>query len=143
MLLENIASQYKKIVMVVFCFLLSGCLKTVKDEFKETGSGKAMLSCVAGGGLLNIEALTLDGGKKGVSTQLKKNSKEINMQFAVDGSINQASLIGASVPGEKKLTKFSLMLDLELMCGGELASKMLPDDYRNLQMLNQMRGVFR
>jgi hypothetical protein len=143
MLLENTSIQYKKIVVIASAILLLGCMKSAKDEFKETSSGKAMLSCVAGGGSLNIEALNLDGGKKGVNTQLKKNSKEINMQFAVDGSINQASLIGASVPGEKKLTKFSLMLDLELMCGGELASKMLPDDYRNLQMLNQMQGMFR
>jgi hypothetical protein len=65
------------------------------------------------------------------------------MQFSVDGKINQASLVGATIVGEKKLTRFSLMLNLELVCGGDLASKILPDDYRNLQMLNQMQRMFR
>lgn len=114
-----------------------------KDEFAKTDTGKALMSCVAGGGSLDIQNITFDNQQKGVDVNLLKNNKNIGMQFAVDGKISQASLVGVAVVGEKKLTRLSLMLNLELSCGVELASKILPDDYRNLQMLNQMQGMFR
>jgi len=34
------------------------------------------------------------------------------------------------------------MLNLELICGGDLASKILPEDYRNLQILKQIQRIF-
>lgn len=133
----------KKIIAVsLLSFLLAAC-GGAKDEFAKTDSGRALISCVAGGGSLDIQNMTFDNQQKGVDVKLLKNNKNIEMQFAVDGKINQASLVGATIVGEKKLTRFSLMLNLELVCGGELASKILPDDYRNLQMLNQMQRILR
>jgi hypothetical protein len=133
----------KKIFAIALTSLLLSACGGAKDEFTKTDSGRALMACVAGGGSLDIQNMTFDNQQKGVDVKLLKNNKNIEMQFAVDGKINQASLVGASIAGEKKLTKFSLMLNLELACGGELASKILPDDYRNLQMLNQMQRMFR
>jgi hypothetical protein len=133
----------KKIFAIALTSLLLSACGGAKDEFAKTDSGRALMACVAGGGSLDIQNMTFDNQQKGVDVKLLKNNKNIEMQFAVDGKINQASLVGASIAGEKKLTKFSLMLNLELACGGELASKILPDDYRNLQMLNQMQRMFR
>jgi hypothetical protein len=133
----------KKIFTIALTsLLLSGC-GGAKDDFAKTDSGRALMACVAGGGSLDIQNIALDNQQKGVDVKLLKNNKNIEMQFSVDGKINQASLVGATIVGEKKLTRFSLMLNLELVCGGDLASKILPDDYRNLQMLNQMQRMFR
>jgi hypothetical protein len=132
----------KILLIAVFSLLLSAC-GSPKDDFAKTESGIALMACVAGGGSLDIQNITFDNQEKGVDVKLLKNKKNIEMQFAVDGKINQASLVGASIVGEKKLTRFSLMLNLELACGGKLASKILPDDYRNLEMLNQMQRMFR
>jgi len=132
----------KTLIIATFTCLLAAC-GGAKDEFAKTDSGIALMACISGGGSLNIENITLDDQKKGVNVQLLKNNKNIELQFAVDGKINQASLVGATIVGEKKLSKFSLMLNLELVCGGKLASKILPDDYRNLQMLNQMQRMLR
>jgi hypothetical protein len=35
------------------------------------------------------------------------------------------------------------MINLELLCGGELSSKILPDDYRNLLMIDKFQRMFR
>jgi hypothetical protein len=132
----------KIFAITIFSLLLSAC-GSAKDDFAKTESGMALMACVAGGGSLDIQNVTFDNQEKGVDVKLLKNKKNIEMQFSVDGKINQASLVGATIAGEKKLTRFSLMLNVELACGGKLASKILPDDYRNLQMLNQMQGIFR
>jgi len=132
----------KLLTIALVSLLLLAC-GGAKDEFAKTDSGRALMACVAGGGSLDIQNITLDNQQRGVDVKLIKNKKNIEMQFAVDGKINQASLVGASVESEKKLTRFSLMLNLELACGGELASEILPDDYRNLKMLNQMQRMFR
>lgn len=133
----------KKIFAIALTSLLLSACGGAKDEFAKTDSGRALMACVAGGGSLDIQNIAFDNQQKGVDAKLLKNNKNIEMQFSVDGKINQASLVGASIAGEKNLTRFSLMLNLELVCGGDLASKILPDDYRNLQMLNQFRGILR
>lgn len=132
----------KILIVGATSFLLAAC-GSAKDDFAKTDAGRALLTCVAGGGSVDVQNIALDNEQKGVSVKLVKNNRNIEMQFAVDGKINQASLVGATVVGEKKLTKFSLMLNLEIVCGGDLASKILPDDYKNLQMLNQMQRMFR
>jgi hypothetical protein len=132
-----------KILIVGTLSLLLVACGSAKDDFAKTDSGRALLACVAGGGSLDIQNITLDNEQKGVDVNLLKNNKNIGMQFAVDGKTNQASLVGATVVGEKKLSKLSLMLNLEIVCGGDLASKILPDDYKNLQRLNQMQRMFR
>jgi hypothetical protein len=133
----------KKIITFIAPIVILSACGGARDEFAKTDSGRALMTCVAGGGSIDIQSIDLGNQQKGVNVKLLKNNKNIEMQFAVDGKINQASLVGATIVGEKKLTRFSLMLNLELVCGGELASKILPDDYRNLQMLNQMQRIFR
>jgi hypothetical protein len=111
-------------------FLVSGC--GIESTFKQTQAGKAIYSCVAGSGQLDVKSM----GDDKVEAHLIKADKDVRMQFAVNSSIGQAKLIGAKVAGEEKLSKFTLMLNLELMCGGELSSQMLPDEYNALRMMN-------
>jgi hypothetical protein len=107
----------------------------IEDAFFKTNSGKALLSCVSNSGKLSTTEYELDNGTSIVVVELEKTKKVI-MEFSVDESINQAKLTGAKIPDETKVTKFSLMLTLELMCGGEISSQIFSDEYKSLQMLN-------
>jgi len=132
----------KTYAATLISLLLLAC-SSAKDDFLNTDSGRALMTCVSGGGSLDVQNISLDNQQKGVNVKLIKNSKNIELQFAVDKKLNQASLVGATIAGKKELTKFTLIINLELVCGGELASKIFPDEYRNLQMLNQIRRMLR
>ena len=121
------------ISLLLTLFLVAGC--GVESSFKQTQAGKAVYTCVAGNGQLDVKSI---GGDQ-VEAHIVKADKDVRMQFAVNPSIGQAKLIGAKISGEEKLSKFTLMLNLELMCGGELSSQILPDEYNALKMMNAFR----
>ncbi len=110
----------------------------IRDEFKLTATGKALYMCVSTDGNLTVDPISVEGSQKAVNVELKKE-KSISLQFAINKDLNQAKLIGASVPGEKKLTKLSLMIDLELMCGSDVAAQILPEAYKALSLMNMFR----
>jgi hypothetical protein len=134
--------------MIRFIFILAtisflASCGGVTQEFRKTDSGTALLKCVAGGGSLELKDIPLESRQKGIDVILIKNNKKIKMQFSVNEKINQASLVGAEIEGEENLTRLLLMINLELLCGGELSSKILPDDYRNLLMIDKFQRMFR
>lgn len=130
------------ILILPYILFLNSCSVSIENDFKQTNSGKAILACVSGDGKLNFNEISLRDGSKAIEAVIVKNEKEINLQFTVNKSLNQAKLIGASIKDSKDLTKFGLMLNLELLCGGEISSKILPEEYKNLQNLQQLRGIF-
>jgi hypothetical protein len=119
--------------------LLPGCSKSITEAFRETQPGQAMYSCVTSDGDLTISSINKDV----VDAHLIKNGKDAHLQFSIKPDIGQAKLVGASIEGEEKLTQFSLMINLELMCGGQLSAQMLPDAYNNLRMMNSLSNIFR
>ncbi len=106
-------------------------------SFKKTNAGQALYSCVSSSGNINISDFKLDSGAQAVNVKLIK-SKTIELQFSVDSELNQAMLIGARLPGEDKVSKIELMLNLETMCGGKLSSQIMPDEYNALSIMNGM-----
>lgn len=122
-------------------FSIVGCKNAddqLRDDFKNTSTGKAVYSCVSTDGDLKIDSVVLENQQKAINVELIK-TKSIELQFSVNKELNQAKLIGASVPGEKKVTKMALMLDLELMCGPEVASQILPEVYKALSIMNMFK----
>ena len=127
--------------LIVTTLLIIGCKNPddqLRDDFKNTSTGKALYSCVSTDGDLKIDSVVLENQQKAINVELKK-SRTIEMQFSINRELNQAKLIGASIPGEKKVTKMALMLDLELMCGPEVASQILPEVYKALSIMNMFR----
>lgn len=122
-------------VLIFLALVLAGCNMSAESSFKKTQAGSALYSCVSGSGQLNVSSI----GKNLVEANLIKNEKDIRMQFSLDPSMNQAKLEGAVVKGENDLTKFSLMLTLELVCSGEIAAKIFPDEYNALRLMNSFR----
>lgn len=133
-------SQYI-LILCLFSLPISGCKSPddqLRDDFKATATGKALYNCVSSDGNLKIDPVSLESHEKAVNVELKKE-KIIKMQFAINKDLNQAKLVGADVPGEKKLTKLSLMLDLELMCGTDTASQILPEAYKALSIMKMFQ----
>ena len=132
--------------LLIAFFLISGllgCADSSINSFKKTDAGKALLACVSGSGDLNIEELKTDTHASAVTAHLHKSDKYIDLQFAIKPDLEQAMLIGATIKGEDNLKKLTLMMNLELVCGGEIAAKILPDEYKNMRMLNRLGGILR
>jgi hypothetical protein len=142
----NLGSQ-KWTMIIVILFVCISQLSTltnifgggVEGAFRATQTGKALYSCVSSGGSLNVKPRKLDNGGNIEVVLIKDDRKKVTMQFAVDEKLQQAKLVGVEIEGESKTSKFSLMLQLEILCGGELASKMIPDTYNALQLMQRFR----
>lgn len=134
--------KYKFFLFLIVSILsIVGCKNAddqLRDDFKNTSTGKALYSCVSTDGDLKIDSVVLENQQKAINVELKK-SRTIEMQFSINRELNQAKLIGASIPGEKKVTKMALMIDLELMCGSEVASQILPEVYKALSIMNMFK----
>lgn len=117
--------------VVAALIFVGGCSN--EYSFKQTQAGKALYGCVAGGGQLDLKGI--DGSK--VEVRLVKGEDDIRMHFSINSNINQAELIGAEIAGQDQTTRLLLMLKLEMMCGGELASEIMPDAYNKLRLLQR------
>jgi hypothetical protein len=102
--------------LVVAAFL-SSCQKSSEESFKETEVGKTLLRCVASEGNLTIQ----EREKNIVEVTLEKNnvmkSNKVMLQYELNPELNQAKLIGAEIPGRKKITKMDLAIQISFMCG--------------------------
>lgn len=126
-----------KIILISGLALLASCKdfsSSADSIFKKTSAGKALYSCVSSSGDLKIISNPISQDEFEVNANLIKN-KEYNLQFLVRKKINQVNLTGASVVGEEKLTKLALMLFLEMDCGTEIASQIMPDEYNALRLM--------
>jgi len=108
------------------------------STFKKTDIGSAIYKCVASSGKLNVKSVEFKNVGPGVIVNLEKSNKNVQLKFTVDANINQARMIGATVEGETDLTPISLLFSLETMCGGFLASKIVPDTANAIQMLRSI-----
>lgn len=100
------------------------------EVFKSTKTGKALLTCVSSNGKLDIKE-----NNSYVEIKLTKKNKEIILQFEVDPSIKQTKLVGAEVVGEKNLTKFGLIINLETVCGRAVSNEIFSDEYNAFRSL--------
>lgn len=118
------------ITLLIFAKLSSG------SHFDRTQSAKALRQCVSGSGQLNVEKASVENSY--IATLTKGTAPPLSLQFQVDSSLDQAKLTGVSQAGEQSMSKFVLMLKLEMMCGGELASRILPDEYNSLKLMQSL-----
>jgi hypothetical protein len=112
-------------------------------DFKASEVGKGLLACVASTGDITFKTFDSEKAGKVVEVNINKSNKEVRMQFSYRKDPQQINLVGAQVKGEADTSKFSLMLTLELLCGGPNAAKILPEDYQNMQQMNGLRNMFR
>lgn len=130
------------IVFLLFCAVIVAedffTNRNVKT-FKKTSIGASIYQCVTSDGKLDVQSVKFNNAGQGVIVTLEKVNKTVHLKYAVDSNINQARMIGATVDGETDLTSISLLFTLELMCGGSLASSILPDTANSLRMLDVFR----
>lgn len=132
-----------RIFMIGFVAVaLTACGKRIEEEFRQTQPGKALYSCVSGSGKLEVTKGKSRDGKNVVDAYLVKGKRDALLTFVVDPDLKQAELIDAAVSDGGKVednqTRLSLMLHLELMCGGESASMMMPDAYNALRLMGNV-----